>query len=143
MEYDIANIEQILEENNKLMNYDTFKEIIEGENKKVFNQIKKNFSKEKNNKILKDFISTRLNIDIREDTFNPNDFFFDEEYQGYEVYIDETLKKTKNKPDKAGYGIYFNKKHKYNHYDRVDGEQTLQNATYQGILHTLKKFPMD
>ena len=39
--------------------------------------------------------------------------------------------------------IYIGKKHQYNLYDRVEGEQTLQNATYQGILHVLKGFPLD
>jgi hypothetical protein len=94
IDHDFTNIEQIVEDNNKLFNYDLFKEIINGEDKKAYNQIKRNFKNDNNNSI-KDFISTRLNLNMREDTFDPNDFFFDEEYQGYEVYIDETLKKTK------------------------------------------------
>jgi hypothetical protein len=75
--------------------------------------------------------------------FNPGYFHFDEEMGGYEIYVDETLKQQKGKPDKAGYGIHIGKKHQYNFYDRVEGEQTLQNATYQGILHVLKGFPLD
>jgi len=58
--------------------------------------------------------------------------------KGYEIYVDESFV---NK--KAGYGIYIGKKHQYNFYDKVEGEQTLQNATYQGILHVLKGFPKD
>ena len=142
LDHDITKIEQIVEINNKLINYEKFKEIIGNGDKKLFNQIKKNLKNKKNDN-LQDVISKRLNIEMREEVFDTNDFFYDEEYEGYEVYIDETIKKTKNKPDKAGYGIHFNRKHKYNFYDRVDGEQTLQNATYQGILHVLKKFPLD
>jgi hypothetical protein len=44
---------------------------------------------------------------------------------GYEIFIDESLRKQKEKPDKAGYRIHIRKKHEYNFFDRVDGEQTL------------------
>ena len=44
---------------------------------------------------------------------------------------------------KAGYGIFYRRKHAYNFYDRVEREQTLSNATYQGILHILQNFPYD
>jgi hypothetical protein len=30
-----------------------------------------------------------------------------------------------------------------NYFDCIEGEQELQNATYQGILHVLKEFPLD
>ena len=66
-----------------------------------------------------------MNYDMKEE-FNPEDFFYDEEYQGYEVYIDESLKKQKNKLDKAGYGIHFMRKHKYNFYESSLGNP-LQN----------------
>ena len=136
-EHDLLCIEQIVEDSNKLIEYEKFKEIIGKEDNKTYKQMKKLL--EENNK-LKPFINKRLKISIQEE-FNPNDFFYDEEYEGFEVYIDESLKKQKGKPDKAGYGIHFRRKHKYNYYDRVDGEQTLQNATYQGIIHVLKSLP--
>ena len=72
------------------------------------------------------------------DYHSNKDFFFDKELKGYEIYVDETLV---NK--KAGFGIHIKKRNQYNFYDRVEGEETLQNATYQGILHTLKGFPQD
>ncbi len=122
IEEGITNIKQIVEINNKLLEYPQFKEIIDKDNKKLFNQMKKEF--EEKDKI-KPFISTRLNHNIREE-FKPENFFYDDEYKGFEVYVDETMKKTKGKPDKAGYGIHFRRKHKYNFYDRVDGEQTLK-----------------
>ena len=123
-----SGIEDILLKNNRIMEFSDFKTIIQRrKNKKaLYNKVKKNFEE---NKKIKASISKRLNYDMKEE-FNPEDFFYDEEYQGYEVYIDESLKKQKNKPDKAGYGIHFMRKHKHNFYERVDGEQTLQNATY-------------
>jgi ribonuclease HI len=45
------------------------------------------------------------------------------------------------KEGKAAYGVYC-VEDKFNYSDRVEGEQTLQNATYQGILHVLKGMPL-
>jgi hypothetical protein len=61
-----------------------------------------------------------------------------EENEGYEIFVDETLKN-----NIAGYGIFCKKDSKYNYFSRVEGEQTLQNATYQKILHVLKGVPND
>ena len=68
LDYDITKIEQIVEINNKLINYEKFKEIIDNDDKKLFNQMKKNLKNKKNNN-LQDVISKRLNIDIREEVY--------------------------------------------------------------------------
>src|SRR5271163_4830936 len=65
-----------------------------------------------------------------------NDCFFNKVEEVYEIYVDKT---EKNKM--AGYGIYCKQNSQNNFYSRVKGEQTLQNATYQGILHVLKGIP--
>ena len=88
------------------------------------------------------FHSKRLNHNISK-KFDPTKLFYDEKLKRYEFYIDETLNKQQNKPDKAGYGIYTGQAHISSFCDKVDGEQTLQNATYQGILHVLKTFSLD
>jgi hypothetical protein len=61
-----------------------------------------------------------------------------EENEGYEIFVDETLKN-----NIAEYSIFCKKDNKYNYYSRVEGEQILQNATYQKILHVLKGIPKD
>src|SRR5215475_1377941 len=62
--------------------------------------------------------------------------FYNDNDKAYEIYIDET-----GKDGVAGYGVYCKPNSKNNYYSRVEGEQTLQNATYQGILHVLKGVP--
>ena len=57
----------------------------------------------------------------------------------YEIYIDET--ENKQIPNTAGYAVYCKKDSVNNFYSRVEGEHTLQNATYQGILHVLQGVP--
>ncbi len=78
-------------------------------------------------------------IKIQEKENKPDQRFeydIDKDYDGYEVFIDESLK-----DGKASFGIYYKDKSKYNYCNRVYGEQTLQNATYQGIEHVLQSFP--
>ena len=64
------------------------------------------------------------------------DCFFNDTKEVYEIYIDET-----EKNNMAGYRIYCKHNSQNNFYSRVKKEQTLQNATYQGILHVLKRAP--
>ena len=73
---------------------------------------------------IKPFILKRLE-QVKKWKISPDTMHLDQDYMGYEVYIDESLKN-----NKAGYGIWFGDKHEYNFYSRVEGEQTLQNATY-------------
>jgi hypothetical protein len=56
-----------------------------------------------------------------------------EENEGYEIFVDETLKN-----NIVGHSIFCKKNSKYNYYSCIEREQTLQNATYQEILHLLK-----
>ena len=72
----------------------------------------------------------KINININ--------IYYDEEKECYEIFVDETFK-----DNKAAYTVYYNKDSENNYYSRVEGEQTLQNAVYQGILHALKHLPKD
>ena len=137
VELGVDNVEDLIQENNKLISLQNLNALFNREwERRKYTHLKKQMCKNKSTKV-KQHIIKRLERDI-EWEFYPDNFYFDEENQGYEVYIDESLKK-----DKAGYGVYLRRKHQYNFYDRVDGEQTLQNATYHGILHVLKGFPTD
>ena len=64
--------------------------------------------------------------------------YYNKEEEAYKIYIDETLK-----DNKAGYGVFCKQNSEYNYCNRVEGEQTLQNATHEGILHALKGVPKD
>ena len=70
--------------------------------------------------------------------WNMNKCFYNEQEKAYEIYIDETLKN-----NIAGYGIYCKNNSKNNYYSRTEGEQTLQNSTYQAVLHVLKGAPVE
>src|SRR5271155_4657013 len=126
----------IIQQNNTIIDQDTFQSLIKNREwtTRSHNHLIKQMC-EKNSTTIKAHILKRLNR-YPQWEFNPDNFFFDEEMKGYKIYVDEFFV---NK--KAGYGIYIGKKHQYNFYDKVEGEQTLQNATYQGILHVLKEFP--
>src|ERR1700728_2886456 len=65
----------------------------------------------KNTINIKEYILKRRNL-YKEWEFNPNLFHYDEEYDGYEVAIDETL----NKTQVAGYRVFVERKHQYNFY---------------------------
>ena len=137
LENGIDSVHHLIEDDNTLLEFEKLNELFDTNwSKREYNNIKKNLCN-KNETTIKEKILKRLNRRSEWD-FAPEDFFYDEELQGYEIYIDESLKKKK-----AGYGIYMRKKHKYNYYDQVEGEQTLSNATLQGILHVLQKFPLD
>jgi len=67
---------------------------------------------------------------------NTEHFFFDQDSQAYEVFVDEGLK-----DDIATYGVYYTEKCPFNLGNRVYGPQTLQNATFQGVEQVLATFP--
>ena len=100
--------------------------------KTSYNNLKKEICKPNSNEVL-DNILKRIN---RYPEWNMDDCFFNEVEEAYEIYVDET-----EKNNMAGYGIFCNHNSQNNYYSRVEGEQTLQNATYQGILHVLKGVP--
>ena len=141
MQAGVHNLNELIQDNNELITLEHFNETFEADwDRRKYNHLKKQICHTKDT--IKESILKGLNR-YHPWEFNAEHFYYDEEMGGYEIYVDETLKKQKGKPDKAGYGIYIGKKHQYNLYDRVEGEQTLQNATYQGILHVLKGFPLD
>ena len=137
-EAEIDDINNIIQEDNTIIDKETLQALFTNKSgtTRAYNHLKKEMC-EKNTNTIKPHILKRLDR-YPQWEFNPEDFFFDEELKGYEIYVDETLV---NK--KAGFGIHIKKRNQYNFYDRVEGEETLQNATYQGILHTLKRFPQD
>jgi len=61
-----------------------------------------------------------------------------DDVSGYEVFVDESLK-----DGIATFGIFYKNNNRHNYCDKVVGEQSLQNATYQGIAHVLHTFPTD
>ena len=135
IEENINDIREIIKEN-KLINLEELNNISKKEwSKKEYKTLKNEMCKNLEYDI-KDYILKRININ--EWKIDLDKLSYDEELQGYEIFIDESLKN-----EKAGYGIYYCKQHEYNYYDRVDGEQTLSNATLQGILHVLKNFPLN
>ena len=76
-------------------------------------------------------------------SFDPNlsakdNLFFDDEYQTYEVFVDESLK-----DNKASFGVYFADNHPWNIGSWTAGKQDLQASTCQGIIYVLQKFPPD
>jgi len=84
---------------------------------------------------IKDYILKRINLQ-KHWLFSSKNVTYDKDTQTFEIYIDETLKN-----NKAAYSVFCKKDSRNNYYSRVEGEQTLQNGTYQGILHTLKHTP--
>jgi hypothetical protein len=90
--------------------------------------------KSNNNKA---FILKRINI-LSRLTLDPRNYYYDEEQEEYEVIVDET--KFGKRTD---YSIHMSKLHQVNYFDYTEGEQKLQNATYQRILHVLKEFLLD
>ena len=136
MEAGVTDISELVTEQNTLKSLENITEEFASWNAAKQTHLKKQICKQDSREI-KDYIIKRR-VAFTNWEFEPEQFYFDEEYQGYEITIDESLKE-----NKAGYGIYLGRKHKYNFYSRVEGEQTLQNATYQGILHVLKGFPVD
>ena len=102
--------------------------------RKLYANLKKELCKPDSN-TLTDNILRRIN---KYPEWNMEECYYNEEEKAYEIYIDETLK-----DNKAGYGVFCKQNSEYNYCSRVEGEQTLQNATYQGILHALKGVPKD
>ena len=86
---------------------------------------------ENNSRVIRLNILKKLNLN-KEWIINNQNIYYDEEKECYEIFVDETFK-----DNKAAYAVYCNKDSENNYYSRVEGEQTLQNATYQGILHDL------
>ena len=62
----------------------------------------------------------------------------DDEYDAYEVFIDESLK-----DGEASYGVFFNTDHPWNLGCRTANSQDLQSSTCQDIIYVLKKLPLE
>jgi len=132
LEASIENIDELLDDI-VLKDKDELEEEFDIKMTKTsYNNLKKEICKPNSNEVL-DNILKRIN---RYPEWNMDDCFFNEVEEAYEIYVDET-----EKNNMAGYGIFCNHNSQNNYYSRVEGEQTLQNATYQGILHVLKGVP--
>ena len=70
--------------------------------------------------------------------------FFDNdpEYNGYEIFVDESKASRLNDNDCA-YGVYYGHKNPLNSNYKVYGKNSLQNATLQGVEMILKTVPED
>jgi len=60
----------------------------------------------------------------------------DPSYNAYEIFVDETI--TSSAKAESGYGIYYGHANPCNSYYKVYGNNSLQNATLQGIEKVLK-----
>ena len=140
----ITSINSIINNNNKLINNrqleNLFGSIICDD--KIKQQFKRELCKENSRKIKSHIlkaIDKNINFIIYENNDQKDDrFLYDNNFQAYEVHIDETFAN-----GKAGYGIFYKRNNLFNYYNRAYAEQTLQNATFQGIEHVLKTFPKD
>jgi hypothetical protein len=111
-------------------------------NKKQINSVKKYICDKNSDKIKANILKAaelNMQFNLVDSEYNSNPmFYYDQKLKCYEVQIDESLKN-----GKAGYGIYYKHNCVYNFYDRVYGDQTLQNTTYQSIEHVLNTFPFN
>ena len=118
---------------NKLMPKKNIEELINSTISNItYNNVKKEICKEDSLKII-DRVLKRINRYLQ---WNMKECYFNDAENIYEIFIDETLKN-----EEAGYTVYCKTNSKNNYFSRVEGERTLQNATYQGILHVLKATP--
>eukprot|EP00026_Physarum_polycephalum_P003190 Phypoly_transcript_03200.p1 GENE.Phypoly_transcript_03200~~Phypoly_transcript_03200.p1 ORF type:complete len:396 (+),score=55.22 Phypoly_transcript_03200:875-2062(+) len=134
MEATITDIDELFDENSLKEKEEIEKKCDIVMTKKMYENIKKELCKKNSNKI-SDSILKKIQ---KYPAWNMEECFFNENEEAYEIFIDETYKE-----NKAGYGVFCKNNSKNNYFSRVEGEQTLQNATYQGILHVLKEAPQN
>jgi hypothetical protein len=135
IENQIEEVTQLINKKNKI--YKRSKLTNKHAMKMVYKQYKtlqKIICKKDSREIL-DNILKRIN---KYPEWNTDECQYNEEEENFEIFIDESFKN-----NKAGYGVFCKNNSKYNYFSRVEGEQTLQNATYQGVLHVLKGFPIN
>ena len=101
IENDVSNIKIIINQN-KLINLEELNNISKMKwSQKEYKALKKEMCKN-NDCNIKNFILKRLNMNQWK--IDTDKLIFDNELQGYEIFIDESLKN-----EKAGYGIYYRK----------------------------------
>ena len=102
MQAGVHNLNELIQDNNELITLEHFNETFEADwDRRKYNHLKKQICYTKD--AIKESILKGLNR-YHPWEFNAEHFYYDEEMGGYEIYVDETLKKQKGKPDKAGYG---------------------------------------